>query len=61
MGILIKCPFPHPESFRKGISYQGPARWNELPRTLREVDTPEVFKVELKEYYLEKFLESMVV
>lgn len=61
LGITLKCPFPYTEMFRKCISYQGPVRWNELPRVLRDIDAPDMFKVKVKDYYLEKFLEAMIV
>lgn len=60
-SVNLQCPFPKTEMFRKGISYQGPARWSGLPHEIKNIQTLEQFKVAVKDYYWKMIIECQVV
>lgn len=53
-GDKLEVEFPHNESFKKTIAYQGPLFWNELLYHGKENMLPEVFKKNLKNNCLRK-------
>ena len=37
-------PFPHLESFKRSVKYNGAVTWNDLPKKLKQMDSLNVFK-----------------
>lgn len=54
-------PFPKSSSFLKSVAYQGPSRWLALPNHLKNTESAEEFHKEIKEWYLNEFLQSGIV
>lgn len=57
----LPVPFPNSSVFLKSVAYQGPARWLALPNFLKNLETVEEFSKEIKEWYLNEFLQSGIV
>lgn len=53
----LEIPFPKSESFRRSVTYQGPARWLALPNKLKLYESLEEFSKNLKEWYIAEFVQ----
>lgn len=60
-GSQVRVMFPKIETFKKSIAFEMPTLWNKLPKDLKENPLPWVFKQNIKRYYIEKFVEGILV
>lgn len=61
-SVVLHCPFPRTEMFRRSVAYQGPSRWMGLPHDVKNAASLDDFKTKIvNEYYRNTFLEDQVV
>ena len=57
--VTFMVPFPRTERFKHSISFSGPSLWNQLPGLAKTINDRDDFKLALKRFYWNVYLDSL--